>query len=306
MMFRLPILITGYLLLVTSYCPLFAQVNTTEPSDQQISDFSLAGYGEKGKKNWELAGKSADIYDDVVKLKDITGRLYGEDENIKLTSDRGDFDKAQGKVHLEENVVITTTSGAKLTTDSLDWDRKNQVVSTPDVVNIERENMNTTGRGAYGEPNLKKVNLEKEVTVEITPLVKGAKENAEGKIMITCDGPLEVDYAKNVAVFRNNVKVDREGSQIYCDQMEIYFLKKEDEAKKKEAPAPAGAGASFMGNTKIDRLLCSGNVKIIRGENVSTSDSAVYTAADNKIVLSGRPKLILYSTEDLSGASIGN
>ncbi|MBM3245689.1 MAG: LPS export ABC transporter periplasmic protein LptC, partial [Candidatus Omnitrophica bacterium] len=95
-------------------------------SDQQISDFSLAGYGEQGKKTWELSGKSADIFDEVVKLKDITGNLYGKDEDIKLTSDKGDFNKTEGKIFLEDNVVITTTSGAKLTTDSLEWDRKKQ------------------------------------------------------------------------------------------------------------------------------------------------------------------------------------
>jgi len=286
----------------------YAQKEDTEqPSDQQISDFSLAGYGDRGKKNWELSGKSADIYNEVVKLKDLTGRLYGEQENIKLTSDKGDFDKAQGKIHLEENVVITTDSGTKLTTNSLDWDRKNQVVSTKDVVNITRENMFTSGRGAYGETALKKVNLEKDVKVEILPEVKDGAKPGEEKIIITCDGPLEVNYEKNLAVFRNNVKVDREGSQIYCDNMEIYFLKSgEAKEEKPDSAKTKDPGVSMMGNTKIDKLACHGNVRIIRGENVSYSDEAIYTAADKKIVLTGRPRLILYSMEDLKNASLGN
>ncbi|MFZ2937464.1 MAG: LPS export ABC transporter periplasmic protein LptC [Candidatus Omnitrophota bacterium] len=280
-----------------------------EQSDQQIDDFSLAGYGEQGKKTWELFGKSADIFGEVIKLKDITGNLYGKEENIKLTSDKGDFNKAEGKVHLEENVVITTTSGAKLTTNSLDWDRKNQQVNTKDVVNIERENMLAIATGASGAPNLNKVNLEKDVTVEIFPAEKEkTKDEAiKEKIVITCDGPLQIDYEKNVAVFNNNVKVDREASQIYCDKMDIYFLKNSD--KKQDTvkiPDEANQSSSFMSNTSIDKLICRGNVKIVRGENISYSDEAVYSAIDKKITLTGRPKLILYSSEDLKNASFGN
>lgn len=280
-----------------------------QQSDQQIDDFSLAGYGEQGKKTWELFGKSADIFGEVIKLKDITGNLYGSQENIKLTSDKGDFNKAEGKVHLEENVVITTTSGAKLTTNSLDWDRKNQQVNTKDVVNIERENMLAIATGASGAPNLNKVNLEKDVTVEIFPAEKGKTKDAaiKEKIVITCDGPLQIDYEKNVAVFNNNVKVDREGSQIYCDKMDVYFLKSSD--KKQDTvkiPDEANQASSFMSNTSIDKLICRGNVKIVRGENISYSDEAVYSALDKKITLTGRPKLILYSSEDLKNASFGN
>lgn len=280
-----------------------------EQSDQQIDDFSLAGYGEQGKKTWELFGKSADIFDEVVKLKSITGNLYGKEENIKLTSDKGDFNKAEGKVHLEENVVITTTSGAKLTTDSLDWDRKNQQVNTKDLVNIERENMLATATGASGAPNLNKVDLEKDVTVEIFPAEKEKTKDAalKEKIVITCDGPLQVDYEKNIAVFNNNVKVDREASQIYCDKMDIYFLKS---SGKKQAetkiPDEADAASSLMSNTSIDKLICRGNVKIVRGENISYSDEATYSAQDKKITLTGRPKLILYSSEDLKNAPLGN
>lgn len=280
-----------------------------EQSDQQIDDFSLAGYGEQGKKTWELFGKTADIFGEVIKLKSITGNLYGRQENIKLTSDRGDFNKAEGKVHLEENVVITTTSGAKLTTNSLDWDRKNQQVNTKDVVNIERENMFSTATGASGAPNLNKVDLEKDVTVEIFPAEKEKTKDAavKEKIVITCDGPLQIDYEKNVAVFNNNVKVDREGSQIYCDKMDVYFLKSSDKKQEEvKIPDEADPSPSFMSNTSIDKLVCRGNVKIVRGENISYSDEASYSAQDKKITLTGRPKLILYSSEDLKNAPLGN
>lgn len=276
---------------------LCAEEEPQAESDQQISEFSLAGYSEKGKKSWDIAGETADIFDDVIKLQKVVGNMYGETEDVKLTADKGDFDKREGKVHVEENVVITTASGSKLTTDSLDWDRKNQLITTDDPVNISRENMVTRARGVIGEPGLNKVTLKKDVQVDIVPDAgKGKKADsplvAKNKIIIICDGPLEIDYSKNIATFKNNVKVDTGDNLMYSDLMDVYFLAQDDKAK------PASGEASLMG-TKIDKIFAKGNVKIVRGENTSYSDEALYKAADKKIILTGKPRLVIYSREDL-------
>lgn len=277
----------------------YAQGQAAEEAEQQISEFSLAGYGEKGQKTWDLTGKTADIFENTIKLKDIVGNLYGK-EDINLTADKGDFDKQEGKVHLEDNVVITTAAGAKLTTASLDWDRKKELVTTSDAVNITKQNLVTTAQGAKGQTNLNRVTLEKEVRVDINPVAeKGREPDANDKTVITCEGPLEIDYASNIAIFKNNVKVDTQGNLIYSDIMEVYFVA----SAGNETKEPVG-GSAFAG-TQIQKIICRGNVKIVHGENVSYSEEAVYTAADKRIVLTGKPKLVIYSTEGL-GASSGN
>jgi LPS export ABC transporter protein LptC len=271
-----------------------------EESDQQINEFSLTGYGEKGKKNWDLSGKSADIFTEVVKLKTVVGNLYGKEEDVRLTADKGDFNKVDGKIHLEQNVVITTSSGTRLVTDSLDWDRKAMFVSTKDPVNIQRENMVVDAVGARGEPNLKKVALEKDVRLDIQPVDKN--KPAKERIIVTCDGPLEIDYEKNIATFYNNVKVDRADSVMTSDKMYVYFIPSHG---TNEADKAKGLSSSLTAS-KIDKMIAVGNVKIVRGENVSYSEEATYTAFDKKIILSGRPKLIIYSTGDFKNASLGN
>jgi len=274
----------------------FAQETSADDSDQQIGDFSLAGYGERGKKTWDLSGETADIFENTVKLKDLVGNLYGEEEDVRLTAKKGDFNRANGRIHVEKDVVITTSSGARLTTDSLDWDRGNSVVSTDDIVKITRQNLFTRGRGARGEMGLGKMNLEEDVLVEFTPEVEGkaaGDSSPAQKIVITCDGPLEIDYQKNVAIFNNNVKVDREDSQIYSEIMELYFSSKESQ----EEPEDATGDPMLMGN-QIDKMIAKHNVKTVRGDNVTYSQEAVYSVADNKVILSGRPKLLIYSTDD--------
>ncbi|MFA5287147.1 MAG: LPS export ABC transporter periplasmic protein LptC [Candidatus Omnitrophota bacterium] len=274
---------------------------TPQESDQQISDFSLSGYGDKGKKSWDISGKSADIFTDVVKLKDVDGNLYDKEENINLTAKRGDFNKADGKVHLEEDVVITTSSGAKLTTDSMDWDRKNQLVSTKDKVNIDKDNITIVGMGAHGEPNLNKVALTKDVRVDINPAVSNGNLNdlaLKDKVVITCDGQLVVDYEKNIASFYDNVKVERPDLTIYSDKMDLYFV------KGSTGPGENKTDKSMA--SSIDKIVASGNVKIVRGENISYSQEAEYRALDKKIILSGRPKLVFYSIGEFKDAPLGN
>lgn len=262
-----------------------------DEAEQTVADFSLSGFAEKGKKSWELSGKSADISAEEVRLKDIVGKLYGE-EDITLTAERGKFDKEKGNVQLEDNVVITTSQGARLITDSLDWDRINHTVSTQDEVNIQRENLVADAIGAKGNPDLKKVNLEKQVRVQIDPQEKESAGSAnKEKIVITCDGPLEVDYEKNIAIFYNNVKVDQKDTQIYSDRMNVYFKIGQDY----DLNSQAGKEAPGMGR-QIRKIIAKGNVKIVRGDNISYSDEAEYDAKANKIILTGTPQLVIYST----------
>lgn len=275
--------------------PLLAQDEKEKASTQQIDDFSLSGFGDKGKKSWDLAGKSADILDEVVKLKEVKGNHYAENDNINLTADKGDFNKKSGVVHLQDNVVITTSGGAKLTTDSLDWDRKQQIVSTLDKVNLDRGDMNLTGVGAKGQTALNQVVLEKDVRLDIAPVDK--QTNKKEKIAITCEGPLDVDYEKNIAIFNNNVKVEKSDLTIYSDKMNVYFSPKDQKGS-------AGKETGII-SSSIDKIVAQGNVRIIRGENISYSQEAVYSALTKKITLTGRPQIVIYQTENLN-ATFGN
>lgn len=277
---------------------LYAQLAAPE-GQQQMADFSLSGFGEKGKKSWDLTGKQADIASEVIKLNDIESNFYGDQENMKLTANRGDFDRLKGSLHLENDVIITTSSGAKLTTNSLDWDRKEQLVTTADPVNIVKDGVTIDGLGAKANTGLNMVNLEKDVKVQINNSALAGEAGKE-KIEINCDGPLEVDYQKNLAVFRNNVKVLTKDGLIESDIMEIYFLSDKKNVQDSRQPREAD-----LNGAKIDRIFARGNVKITRGQNVSYSQEAVYSALDRKIILTGRPKLVIFSSEGLN-ASLGN
>ncbi len=279
----------------------FAQLKTPQESGQEMNDFSLTGITEKGRKNWDLTGKSADINSEVIKLNDIVSNFYGENENVKLTAAKGDFNRQQGYLHLEKDVVVTTSSGTKMTTDTLVWNKKEQLISTKDPVNIERQDMIITAQGAKGYPDLNKMDLEKDVQMQISNREANPQgDNAGVKtIVINCDGPLEIDYQNNIATFNNKVKAQSPDGVIQSDIMEVYFLTKgKDQAGK-------NADSSSFSASQIEKIIARGNVKITRDENISYSDQAIYSASLRKIALSGRPKLVIYQAGGLD-ASSGN
>ena len=94
--------------------------------------------------------------------------------------------------------------------------------------------------------------------------------------MVTCDGPLEIDYEKGRAVFYNNVKVNQKESQLFSDKATMYF-----DAKDK----------------KLIKIVAEGNVRIIRGENTSFSQKATYFAQTRRVVLEGSPRLVVFPKE---------
>jgi len=245
----------------------------TQGSNQEFQGFNLTGYTDAGQKKWDLQGDRADILGDVIKLTDIDANAYGE-ETVNLQAQQGELNKATGKMHLEKDVVITTQTGAQLTTDSLDWDREKDLVTTSDVVTIVKEGMTATGTGAIAHPNLNSAQMNEDVTVTVNT----EPEKPAGKIVtITCDGPLEVDYVKQMAVFNQNVIAIESDKKLLADKIEVFFDSQ---------------------TNQIEEMICTGNVSIVQGENTTYSEKAIYKAGEQRLTLTGQPKLILYMEED--------
>ncbi len=260
------------------------QKELEDTPDEMLSSFSVSGYARGGKRQWDLAGKSADIMAEEIKLLDVRGKVYGKETNMTIVADQGSLNRANNNVHLEKNVQVSTDDGATLNTDYLDWDAQNQRLSNEDPVWIERDRMKAKGVGIIAQPALNKVEIKKDVTVELS-----IKED-DAPTVITCDGSLEVEYERNLAIFEQNVIVKDMRGEILADKMDLYLARQTQEGKKIE-------GMQGMG---IDKVVAEGNVEIHRGENISFSEKAVYDTETGKLTLTGKPKLVIYSTEDFA------
>lgn len=252
---------------------------------QQLEGFNLNGYTDDGKKSWEVNGAKADIGDEKIKVDQVDANFYGK-QKANLKADKGTIDKINGEVNLQDNVVVTSERGTTMKTDSLDWDRNRDLVTTKDKVEIEDEQGVITGTGLKAQPNLKKAQLNEDVKAVINTTSKANSTTAANKqtVTITSDGPMQMDQVKMYAVFNENVVAVEisTGRELYADKMEVWFDEK---------------------NKKIKKLLCTGNVKVVQGESASYADEMVYEGENQTLTMTGRPKIV-FDTGDAKGAGI--
>ena len=238
---------------------------------QQLEGFNLSGYSDGGKKSWDIKGDKADVKGDEVAVTNVNANAYGA-QDMNLTAKKGKIDKATGDVNLEQDVVVTSDSGATLKTETLQWQRNKDLVQTDDKVSIHDGAMTVEGTGMEAHPSLKDAKLRGDVTANI--LAEGKDKKKDNQIQITSDGPMEVDQNTQTAVFTENVQAIEmsTGRKLKADRMEVKF---DQESRK------------------IKQILCTGNVEVHQGMNITYSDSLTYKADEQRMILTGKPKLII-------------
>jgi LPS export ABC transporter protein LptC len=105
---------------------------------------------KRGEKTWELEAKSVRQYQDqnMMVLEDVKVTFYTkEGRTFFLTGKQGKVYQDSRNVELVGNVVLTSSDGYRLKTHSASYRDSEKVVSTPDPVEIEGEQIHLTGKG---------------------------------------------------------------------------------------------------------------------------------------------------------------
>jgi LPS export ABC transporter protein LptC len=233
------------------------------PGTDVISTFQLVGHTDAGRKKWEVQGETADLMSEIVELSPVRATSYGQTE-IKLSAQRGRFNKNTQNVFLFGDVVVTTTDGAELSTQSLNWVESRGEGSTEDWVRVTQPGMTALGLGGTGYPKNKRVWLERKVTVTL--------EDPKGKTVITCDGPMEVDYGRHKARFWKNVKVVDVKGEIRSDRLDVTFDSQ---------------------TNRMDKAVFWGHVVIDHGDEKARANRVNYWQLLERIQLIGHPRLVL-------------
>lgn len=178
----------------------------------RVHHFKLEGFTKKGDDQWYLEGEFAKLIDSDIVLSKIKGKTLDKDLTVMLTADNGIYNRISGCTELKGNVIITTSDGGKVTMDFARWNAAEEEVKTDSHVRIEHGSIVLEGMGALVRPKEKWAILEKEI-----------KATDISKRVITCDGPLEVDYEKRRAIFNNNVEITDPQSKMYANKVVAYF-----------------------------------------------------------------------------------
>ncbi|MBI4768305.1 MAG: hypothetical protein HY787_27530 [Deltaproteobacteria bacterium] len=121
---------------------------------------------------------------------------------------------------------------------------------------------------------------------------KNEDSSTDSRPIITDADSLELDNKNKTATFTGNVvaKQEQKGKdplQIYCNKMVIYSSG--ETGKKPSSSQSKGNEKKIMGQqNQVDKIVASGQVKVVQGKNVATGETAVFTNADQRILLSGK------------------
>ena len=101
-----------------------------------------------GVKIWELTANKVTIgiESKEIELNGIVGHFYQQDgSTIELHANFGNYNNETKNVHLEGNISVTTSQGAELTSDKLDWVSADEMLIATDKVKISRNDVQASG-----------------------------------------------------------------------------------------------------------------------------------------------------------------
>jgi len=248
----------------------------------KIYDFSFSKYNMAGTKEMEIEGKSADMFAKIVKLDNVIAKAYAEDVPVTITADTGMFDKSSSLIQLRKNVVATTDDGARLTTESLDIRTDTNIIETDVLAEVFKDQLHLQGIGAQCDQQIQQAQFKRNVKLVIEreeqEAVEGEEPQAQGRVVVTSDGPLDIDYEKGIAKFSDNVIAVDENGILKSDFMEVFYEKDGGD---------------------VDKIYAYGNVIILQDENKTYADNVLYLAKEGRTILGGEPEAFVSTEEEL-------
>jgi len=103
-----------------------------------------------GKKTWELEAQSVQQYEEqnLLILKDVKVTVYTkEGRSFVISGKEGRVHQDSKDAELSGNVILTSSDGYRLMTQSVAYDHHMKRVTTPDLVEIQGDQIRVQGKG---------------------------------------------------------------------------------------------------------------------------------------------------------------
>jgi lipopolysaccharide export system protein LptA len=121
---------------------------------------------------------------------------------------------------------------------------------------------------------------------------KAAQPDKTEPIHITSD-QVEAFQQQRQIVFSGHVVATQKDIVVRGDKMTVFYVEKsQGDAKGSEKSQGEAKGSDLGGGGSVDHIVVEGNVQITQGERVATGKVATYYRAENKVVLTGDPRVV--------------
>ncbi|UCG29375.1 MAG: LPS export ABC transporter periplasmic protein LptC [candidate division WOR-3 bacterium] len=117
---------------------------------------------KSGQRLWTLNADRADVYDEIIKVDEVTVRFYDENEKeySVLDAPRGELNTRTHNIFVEDSVYVVTNDSTKLYTESLFWLNDSAKILTDAYVKIVKgDGTIIEGRGLRTDPRLSRIEI---------------------------------------------------------------------------------------------------------------------------------------------------
>ena len=144
-----------FVLLIAGVLVLRGRIVPSDPSDRPLTnaDFRIKEVHlqeeASGNVRWKLDADEAEVFerDGRTRLRRVTVTIEEPGRTWSVTGDEGDLLEGNKDVMLRKNVVLISSDGIRLETDSLRWQAKEKRVWTDDPVILYRQSVIVRGQG---------------------------------------------------------------------------------------------------------------------------------------------------------------
>jgi LPS export ABC transporter protein LptC len=156
-----------------------ANAPSGELPDQEASDFNMSET-DQGRVEWKLYAQHASVYNarSVVIARGVRVDFFDEhgERSSTLTSREGELNQIRHDMSVKGDVVVQTTDGVRLTTQSLKFLNDAQKIVSDEFVRIDRHGDVLTGYGFESDPNLRHYEFKHEVRATVRTASGGLLE----------------------------------------------------------------------------------------------------------------------------------
>ena len=142
---------------------------STGGADMQLKKIRFVE-DKQGQKTWELEAESVQQYQEqnMMVLEDVKVTFYAKEGRIiYLTGKQGKVYQDTKNVDLLGDVVLTSSDGYQLKTHSASYRHSERTVSTPDLVEIDGEQIRLTGKGMLVDVEAKTFKILSQVKTQL-------------------------------------------------------------------------------------------------------------------------------------------
>lgn len=121
---------------------------------------------KEGRLEWELEAASAERSkdEDLTVLEAVKLTFYAKNgDSYVLTAREGAFREAAGKIDVKGDVVIESSEGYTIKTETLNYALKEKVVTTEDSVVVNSDRIDLAGKGLVAEVETGRLALSRDV-----------------------------------------------------------------------------------------------------------------------------------------------